>query len=47
MTALERRPVGLLINFGAPTLREGLRRIVNGFPVLGAFAAPREPNRCG
>jgi hypothetical protein len=23
--------VGLLINFGAPTLREGLRRIVNGF----------------
>ena len=23
-------PVGLLINFGAPTLREGLRRIVNG-----------------
>jgi GxxExxY protein len=24
-------PVGLLINFGAPTLREGLRRIVNGF----------------
>ena len=24
-------PVGLLINFGAPTLKEGLRRIVNGF----------------
>jgi iron complex transport system substrate-binding protein len=23
--------VGLLINFGAPTLREGLRRVVNGF----------------
>ena len=23
--------VGLLINFGAPTLREGLRRIVNGY----------------
>lgn len=23
--------VGLLINFGAPTLKEGLRRIVNGF----------------
>ena len=23
--------VGLLINFGAPTLPEGLRRIVNGF----------------
>ena len=28
---LTNRPVGLLINFGAPTLREGLRRIVNGF----------------
>src|SRR5262245_34470417 len=23
--------VGLLINFGAPTLLEGLRRVVNGF----------------
>jgi iron complex transport system substrate-binding protein len=28
---LAEMPVGLLINFGAPTLREGLRRIVNGF----------------
>ncbi|HEX9727694.1 MAG TPA: GxxExxY protein [Gemmatimonadales bacterium] len=28
---LSNRQVGLLINFGAPTLREGLRRIVNGF----------------
>jgi hypothetical protein len=25
-------PVGLLINFGAATLREGLHRIVNAFP---------------
>ena len=25
-------PVGLLINFGAPTLKEGLRRVVNDFP---------------
>jgi iron complex transport system substrate-binding protein len=25
-------PVGLLINFGAPTLKEGLQRIVNGLP---------------
>jgi len=24
-------PVGLLINFGAPTLREGLHRVVNGY----------------
>jgi len=27
---LTNRQVGLLINFGAPTLREGLRRMVNG-----------------
>ena len=27
---LAKIPVGLLINFGAPTLKEGLRRIVNG-----------------
>jgi len=24
-------PVGLLINFGAPTLKEGVHRVVNGF----------------
>jgi iron complex transport system substrate-binding protein len=23
--------VGLLINFGAPTLRDGLRRLINGY----------------
>ena len=28
---LTNRQVGLLINFGAPTLREGLKRVVNGF----------------
>jgi len=28
---LTNRQVGLLINFGAPTLRQGLRRLVNGF----------------
>ena len=28
---LTNTPVGLLINFGAPTLREGLRRLVNGY----------------
>jgi iron complex transport system substrate-binding protein len=31
-------PVGLLINFGAPTLKEGLQRIVNG---LEPSASPR------
>ena len=30
---LTNKQVGLLINFGAPTLREGLRRIVNGYQV--------------
>ena len=32
--------IGLLINFGAPTLREGLHRIVNDLP---PSASPREP----
>lgn len=31
-------PVGLLINFGAPTLKSGLHRIVNG---LATSASPR------
>lgn len=31
-------PVGLLINFGAPTLKEGLKRIVNN---LSPSASPR------
>jgi len=25
-------PVGLLLNFGAPTMRDGIKRIVNQFP---------------
>jgi GxxExxY protein len=32
------QPVGLLLNFGAPTLREGLRRVVNN---LMPSASPR------
>jgi len=35
---LTNRRVGLLINFGAATLREGLHRVVNGLP---ASASPR------
>jgi iron complex transport system substrate-binding protein len=35
---LTNMPVGLLINFGAATLREGEHRIVNGLP---ASASPR------
>jgi iron complex transport system substrate-binding protein len=33
---LTNKKVGLLINFGAPTLREGLRRVVNGFEPTAA-----------
>ena len=25
-------PVGLLLNFGAPTMKAGIKRVVNGFP---------------
>lgn len=25
-------PLGLILNFGAPTLRAGIKRVVNGFP---------------
>jgi iron complex transport system substrate-binding protein len=32
-------PVGLLVNFGAPTLREGLQRIVNNY--VPSSASPR------
>jgi GxxExxY protein len=46
-------PVGLLINFGGATLKEGLHRIVNHFPSdrsslpvnLRASAPPREPTQ--
>ena len=39
---LTNKHVGLLINFGANTLTEGLRRVVNHLP---PSAAPREPAR--
>jgi len=29
---LGRYPVGLLLNFGAPTMRAGIKRVVNRFP---------------
>ncbi|MFL6857376.1 MAG: GxxExxY protein [Allosphingosinicella sp.] len=45
---LMQQPVGLLINFGGETLKEGLRRVVNDYrasapPRLRASAPPREP----
>jgi iron complex transport system substrate-binding protein len=45
-------PVGLLINLGAPTLKQGLQRIVNGLDREAmerrsgrVSASPRKPNR--
>jgi iron complex transport system substrate-binding protein len=36
------QPVGLLLNFGGETMREGIRRIVNGYrPAEGRSASPR------
>ena len=37
LTKLTKQPLGLLINFGGATLKEGLRRIVNGY----TFASSR------
>ncbi|MBP2276772.1 MULTISPECIES: GxxExxY protein [Sphingomonas] len=43
---LTRQPVGLLINFGGDTLKEGVRRLVNNH--VSASSAPlREPNNPG
>lgn len=39
---LMKLPVGLLINFGATTLKEGLHRIVNNLP---NSVSPREPTK--
>lgn len=40
---LMRFPVGLLINFGAATLKVGLQRVVNDLSPLRVSAPPREP----
>lgn len=43
---LIKQPVGLLINFGGETLKEGVKRLVNNH--VSAFSAPpREPNNFG
>lgn len=41
---LTKQPVGLLINFGGETLKEGLRRLVNNHTALRASAPLRESN---
>jgi GxxExxY protein len=33
-TKLADCPVGLLLNFGAPVMKEGIKRILNGFPTV-------------
>lgn len=40
---LSRRPLGLLMNFGAPTFRDGLKRIVNNH--VDTAASPLRVNR--
>ena len=44
---LMKLPVGLVVNFGGASLKEGVRRVVNGYvePGPSALSAPlREPN---
>jgi GxxExxY protein len=38
---LTKQPVGLLINFGGETLKEGVRRLVNGYRPSASFASLR------
>ncbi len=39
---LTKQPLGLLINFGGETLKEGLRRLVNNYDPSASFAPLRE-----
>lgn len=39
---LAQQPLGLLMNFGCATFREGVKRVANGHQPLGAFASLRE-----
>jgi len=42
---LTKQPVGLLINFGGETLKEGVRRLVNNYTPSASSAPLREPNQ--
>ena len=44
---LLQQPVGLLINFGGETLKEGVRRVVNNHSSLRASAPPLNPSTTG
>ena len=39
---LSKQPLGLLMNFGCATFREGVKRVANGHQPLSAFASLRE-----
>ena len=39
---LTKQPLGLLMNFGCATFREGVKRVANGHKDLGDFASWRE-----
>jgi len=39
---LTKQPLGLLMNFGCATFREGVKRVANGHDSLGVFAPLRE-----
>ncbi|MGN6279188.1 MAG: GxxExxY protein [Sphingomonas sp.] len=41
---LTKQPVGLLINFGGETLKEGIRRLVYNYTPSASSAPLREPN---
>ena len=41
---LTKQPVGLLINFGGETLKEGVKRLVNNYNPSAPSAPLREPN---
>ena len=44
---LTHQPVGLLINFGGETLKQGVRRLVNNHRPSASSAPPREPSLQG
>jgi GxxExxY protein len=44
---LSGKKVGLLMNFNEPTLRKGLRRLVNDFFPISPLSSPPEPRRLG
>lgn len=41
---LMKQPVGLLLNFGGETMKEGVRRLVNNYNPSAISAPLREPN---